>query len=121
MNTMINSHKFTAAAAFGAAALFSMLSFGGSAEAAQSLSSCKGPTASKVTSCCEQMIEKSGRPTWMIQTKTSCRQAAVCKGGSGSSPLALVAVAKHCYIHVVQLIDESNEKNGGRGGRRQAK
>ncbi len=117
MSTMINTHKFTAAAALGAAAMLSMLSFGGSAEAAQSLSSCKGATASKVISCCEKMVKENGRPTWMIETKTSCHQAAVCKGGSGPSPLALVVVAKRCYLRTVVLMDESHGKNGNDGGR----
>ena len=52
MNKIINSTKFTAAA-FGAAALFSMLSFGGTAEA-KSVLSCQGGTSKKVVDCCEK-------------------------------------------------------------------
>ena len=57
MSKFNNTHTFTAAAAFGAAALFSMLSFGGNAEAASVLS-CKGASATKVASCCEKLVEE---------------------------------------------------------------
>ena len=58
MSKFNHTHTFTAAA-FGAAALFSMLSFGGTAEAANVLS-CKGASATKVASCCEQIVEEKG-------------------------------------------------------------
>ena len=71
------NRKFAAAAAFGTAALFSMHSFGNSAEAA-SVFSCKGPTAKKVVACCEQITKENGLPRWMVQSGISCRSAVVC-------------------------------------------
>ena len=52
MTKFNSTHKFTAGAAFGAAALFSMLSFGSNAEAS-SVFKCEGTTAKRVVSCCE--------------------------------------------------------------------
>ena len=115
MNTIANNHKFSAAAAFGAAALFSMLSFGSSAEAAR-VSSCEGATASKVKSCCEQIVKESGRPVWMVQSGTSCSKAVVCRGGSGPLAVAVLVVPNRCYIHAVyQIKDEGPGKDRGRG------
>jgi hypothetical protein len=90
------THKITAGAAFGAAALFSMLSFGSTAEAANILS-CQGNTAGKVISCCEKLVKKNGRPVWMIQDGTSCKKAAVCRGGPNDIA-AIALVVKRCYI-----------------------
>jgi hypothetical protein len=123
MSTIISNHKFSVAAAFGAAALFSILSFGSNAEAASVLS-CKGVSAGAVASCCEQMVEKKGRPYWMIMSGTSCKEAAVCRGGHGGPVAVAAAVAptKRCYVRVV-LIDRDggDEKHdggdGGDGGR----
>ena len=79
MTNFTSTHKFSAAAAFGAAALFSMLSFGSNAEAASVLS-CKGASAPKIASCCEKVVEENGRrPLWMIQARTNCHEAAVCR------------------------------------------
>lgn len=77
MNKISYDRKFTAGAAFGSAVLFSMLSFGNSAEAA-SVFSCKGPTAEKVVACCEQITKENGLPHWMIQSRINCRSAVVC-------------------------------------------
>ena len=77
MSKISYNHKFTAAAAFGAAALFSMLSFGNSAEAA-SVFSCKGPTAKQVVACCEQITKENGLPRWMTKAGINCRSAVVC-------------------------------------------
>ena len=77
MSKIRYNRKFIAAAAFGTAALFSMLSFGNSAEAA-SVFSCKGPTAKKVVACCEQITKENGLPRWMVQSGISCRSAVVC-------------------------------------------
>jgi hypothetical protein len=117
MTTLSNTHTFSAAAAFGAAALFSMLSFGGNAEAASVLS-CKGVSAGAVASCCEQMVSKKGRPNWMIMSGTSCKEAAVCRGGHGS-PLAVAAVApvKRCYIRVVEKEKKGGDEKHDDGGR----
>lgn len=99
------THKFTAAAAFGAAALFSMLSFGSNAEASSVLS-CKGASAAKVASCCEQIVEEKGyRPLWMIQAKSNCHDAVQCWG-------------RQCYYKVLYLEEGGNEKSGrGRGAK----
>jgi hypothetical protein len=77
MSKISYDHKFAAAAAFGATALFSMLSFGNSAEAG-SVFSCKGPTAKKVVACCEQSTKENGLPHWMTQAGINCRSAVVC-------------------------------------------
>ena len=77
MSKIIYNHKFTAAVAFGAAALFSMLSFGNGAEAASVLS-CQGSTASSVKSCCEKLVKANGRPFWMVQAGTTCSKLVVC-------------------------------------------
>ena len=76
MSKISYNHKFTAAA-FGAAVLFSMLSFGSSAEAA-SVFSCKGTSLKKVADCCEQIVKENGRPLWMTQAGATCRSVAVC-------------------------------------------
>lgn len=77
MTKFNNTHKVTAGAAFGAAILFSMLSFGSSAEAA-SVFSCKGTSLKKVADCCEQMVKENGRPLWMTQAGATCRSVSVC-------------------------------------------
>lgn len=74
MTKFNSTHKFTAAAAFGAAALFSMLSFGGTAEAAKSVASCHGTSAGQIISCCKHIVEERGRPYWMIQSVGGCRE-----------------------------------------------
>ena len=118
MSKINNAHKFTVAAAFGAAAIFGMLSFGSSAEAAKSVASCQGATANQAMSCCEKFVKENGRPLWMIQTRTSCREAAVCRGGkSGIIGIAEAAV-KRCHIHVVEIIKEGGgEERGSDPGR----
>lgn len=109
MSKFIENPKFSAVAAMGAAAIFSVLLFGGNAEAA-SVSSCKGATASKVKSCCERIVKENGRPHWMIKSGTTCSEAVACKGGA--SPLALVAVvAQRCYIkYAFKIKDENHER-----------
>ena len=109
MSKFIENPRISTVAAIGAAALFSVLSFGGNAEAASVLS-CKGSSASKVKSCCDQIVKENGRPMWMIESGTSCREAAVCKGGG--SPLALVAVvAQRCYIkRVYEIMDKNHDR-----------
>ena len=96
MSKIINNHKFTAAAAFGAAALFSVLSFGNSAEAASVLS-CQGSTAAKVKSCCEQLVKENGRPFWMVQSGTTCSDLVACQRKS-----------KRCYNRQPREIHEGS-------------
>ena len=106
MSKIINTHKFTAVAAFGAAALFSMLSFGSTAEA-KSVLSCQGGTSKKVVDCCEKLVKENGRPYWMIQAGMTCKKAAACRGGL----IGIAAVAnKRCYIRILEIRD------GGEGG-----
>jgi hypothetical protein len=110
MTNFNSTHKFTAAAAIGAAALFSMLSFGGNAEAASVLS-CKGASATKIASCCEKVVEENGRrPLWMVQARMNCHDTAIvkCKG-------------RQCYIHIVlvESVGGKDEKDGGDPGRGQ--
>ncbi len=107
MSKISNTHTLTAAA-FGAAVLFSLLSFGSNAEAANVLS-CKGATATKVASCCEKMVEENGRrPLWMMQARMNCHDVVKCVG-------------RKCYTHITLIVkdggDEKTEggKKGGRG------
>lgn len=110
MTSFNSTHKITAAAAFGAAAIFSMLSFGSSAEASTSVYSCQGPSAKKVVDCCEQMTKKNGRPFWMIQSGTNCHQAAVCRGKRGPT-IGIAAVAvRRCYIQALFKIKDSGDE-----------
>ena len=104
MTNFNSTHKFTAAA-FGAAALFSMLSFGGNAEAASVLS-CKGASATKVASCCEKVVEENGRrPLWMIQARMNCHDIKAlvkCKG-------------YECYPIARSIDGEGGNEKTGRG------
>lgn len=108
MTNLNSTHKITAAAAVGAAALFSMLSFGSNAEAAQSLSRCQGGSAKAVVACCE-MLTKAQRPLWMIQSGASCRQVVVCGGKQNSN--------RRCYVRIVVLERGGDNKAGGDPGR----
>lgn len=102
MSKINNTHTF-AAAAFGAAALFSMLSFGSSAEAAKSVASCQGASTGQVVSCCERIVEHKGLPFWMIQTGGNCEKIVKC-GGKGQS--------RRCYVQVLRKErDGGNEKH----------
>lgn len=108
MTNFNSTHKFSAAAAFGAAALFSMLSFGSNAEAASVLN-CKGASAAKIASCCEKVVEENGRrPLWMIQARMNCHDAAIVK-----------CEGRQCYIRVVLINGEdgNDEEGGGDPGR----
>jgi hypothetical protein len=108
MTNLNSTHKFTAAAAFGAAALFSMVSFGSNAEAAQSLSRCQGGSAKAVVSCCD-MLTKAQRPLWMIQSRSSCPQVVVCGGALSSE--------RRCYVRITYREKDSDDgkDGGGRG------
>ncbi len=99
--TMINSTNTFVPPHFGAAALFSMLSFGSTAEAAQNLSSCQGGSSKAVIACCDKLT-KSQRPLWMTQSGTNCREAVVCGG--------LQSKERRCYVRVV-LIDREGGDN----------
>ena len=113
MNKII-TNRTIAAAAFGAAAVFSMLSFGSSAEAA-SVASCHGATLAKVVSCCEQLVKKNGRPFWMVQSGTSCHDGRGLPQRQGRfSWHRGSSSAKRCYIQVLLKVKEG----GGRTGRR---
>ena len=101
MSNFTSTHKFSAAAAFGAAALFSMLSFGSNAEAASVLS-CKGSSALKTVACCEQIVAEIGhRPLWMIQANMSCEKAVKCRG-------------RQCFYKNLAIEDNGPEKTRGR-------
>ena len=102
MTNFTSTHKFSAAAAFGAAALFSMLSFGSNAEAASVLN-CKGASAAKITSCCEKVVDENGRrPLWMIQARMNCHDAAIVK-----------CKDRQCYIYVALIDGEGGPEEGG--------
>ena len=74
--TKINTlSKITATAAFGAATLFAVLSFAGSAEAAKGPLSCHGSSAKKVLDCCAEAI--NNRPYAMIRTGRNCHTSYV--------------------------------------------
>lgn len=108
MTNLNSTHKITAAAAFGAAALFSMISLGSNAEAAQSLSRCQGGTAKAVVACCDTLT-KAQRPLWMIQSRMSCNQVVVCGGKQNSK--------RRCYARMAVIEKHGgNEKDGGDKG-----
>jgi hypothetical protein len=112
MNTNINNRKLTSGVLFGAVAIFSVLSLGYPAEAAATLN-CKADTASKVIKCCDKILQESGRPLWMVQSGSSCRKAAVCKG-----VLIGAAAVKTCYVQVVLLEDDKNANRASRNNRK---
>lgn len=100
-----NNTSALTAAAFGAAALFSMLSFGSSAEAASVLS-CKDASAAKIALCCGEVVEENGRrPLWMIQARMNCHDRAIVK-----------CEGRQCYARVV-LIDGDGGDEKPEGGR----
>jgi hypothetical protein len=103
MTKIITNRTFTAAA-FGVAALFSIISFGSSAQASSVLS-CYGATANQAVACCDRMVEKKGMPLWMMQSGASCHTAVKCKGDG------------KCYILVWDYTREGGGKQGigGRG------
>ncbi len=111
MTKFNSTHKFTAGAAFGAAALFSMLSFGSNAEAAQSVFSCEGSTAKRVVSCCHEMT-RNHRPFWMIRSGKNCTQiTVVChKGKASTAATAAGLPVKRCYV---KLEIDDNPNGGG--------
>ena len=95
MTKFNNTSKMTAAAAFGAATLFAVLSFAGSAEAAKGPLSCHGSSAKKVLDCCAETID-NGRPSWMIRTGRNCHTSYVVTCRSKQSTAA--AVSRYCYL-----------------------
>jgi hypothetical protein len=105
MTNFNSTHKFTAAAAFGAAALFSMLSFGSNAEAAKSVASCQGTSAGAAVSCCEQIVAQKGRPLWMIQAAGNCRDIVKCE-------------SRRCYYKVLKAEEVGGSENSKGDGRR---
>jgi hypothetical protein len=49
----------------------------------------------------------------MIQSRTNCRQVAVCRGGHGGL-LAIAAIApKRCYVRIAQIVKEGGGEEGG--------
>ncbi|MEQ1524617.1 MAG: hypothetical protein ABL936_25425 [Aestuariivirga sp.] len=104
MTNLNSTHKITAAAVFGAAALFSMLSFGSNAEAAQGLSRCQGGTVKAVVSCCD-MLTKAQRPLWMVQTRSSCKEVVVCAGKQNSD--------RRCYVRITHKQNDGGDKKEG--------
>ena len=118
MSKFNNIHKLTTASAIGAAAIFTMLSFGGSAEASGNVLNCQGPTANSVINCCKEMT-REGLPLWMRQTATSCNIAAECRGKKGGIPGIATITARRCYIVNTLMDSDSHElhKKGGDKGR----
>jgi hypothetical protein len=115
MTTFFNSRTLIAGA-FVAAATISVLSFGSSAQASTTLSSCEGPSAKKVIDCCQKMTRIS-RPFWMRDSGSSCHTATVCKGGNG---IVIGAAAKrYCYIRPIFADNETHGRSKqGRSKRR---
>ena len=108
MSKFNNTHKFTAAAAFGAAAMFSMLSFGSNAEAARNPMSCHGSTAKAVMECCVE-ITNINHPFEKNKTGRSCQStfAVACKKYN-----TFAAANLDCYLRprstIFLVLDESN-------------
>ena len=115
MSKINMQYTFSAAAAAAAVAIFSLLSFGGKAEAASGIFSCQGANASQVTSCCEKYVKKNGMPHWMAEAHASCRQVTACrKGKGGLLAIAAVAPAKRCYIQTILKIKEDGGPEDGK-------
>jgi hypothetical protein len=116
MTTFFNPRILTAGA-FVAAATFSILSLGNSAQASTSLSGCGGPSAQKVIDCCQKFTRIS-RPLWMIDSESSCHGATVCTSRS-SGIVGAVSTVKRCYIKRVNLDNETHPKpsSGNERGR----
>ena len=120
MSKFNNYRASTAAAAFAAVAILSVMAFGNNAKASGNPMNCKGSTATSVVHCCQEMTS-DGLPLWMRQTSTSCQTAAVCRGGRGG-PIGITAVAvktvKRCYIVRILRENDSHEtKERGGGGK----
>jgi hypothetical protein len=113
MTKFNSTHKNSAGAAFGAAILFSILSFGSNAEAS-SVFKCEGTTAKKVVSCCHEMT-RDQRPFWMIKSGKNCNQiTVVChKGKASTAATAAGLPVKRCYV---KLENEDNMNGGGNPG-----
>jgi hypothetical protein len=107
MTKFNSTHKFTVAAAFGASAILSMLSFGSNAEAARNPLSCHGSTAKEVMECCAE-ITNDHRPSWMIKTGGNCHTSfvATCRKAHTAAAANL-----GCYLKprtaVFLILDES--------------
>ena len=113
MHTLVSTRTLTASA-FVAAAAFSILSFGSTAQASGSLAGCTGPNAKKVIDCCQQ-VTAGHRPYWMLTSRVSCGGAVVCKAGGGGGGIrlatrtAMVATPKICSI--VAIIEDNPSRS----------
>jgi hypothetical protein len=92
----------TAFVAFGALSVSSLTA---KADITGNLMRCQAYNAEKVIRCCDQVIQTSGRPFWMIENNVSCQSAVACVGGGrrpGSRTAALLVLnpKKLCGISV---------------------
>jgi hypothetical protein len=99
----INYSRSIAAAAFVAAATFSLISLSSSAQASSDVMSCSGSSRVSVIDCCQKLV-RIHRPLWMLDSGSSCHAAAVCtSSGGGGSTYGFAAVGAKpkkvlCYI-----------------------
>lgn len=113
MTSLNKPQMLTAAAAFGAAGLFTMLSFSGTAEAA-SLFRCEGTTAKSVVSCCHEMT-RDQRPLWMVRSGKNCEQVVVCRAKKSKATYSTAAVAAPKVQCFVKLAFENPNEGGNPG------
>ena len=118
MTKFNSTHKFTAAAAFGAAAIFSMLSFGSNAEAAKNPLSCHGSTAKEAMECCVA-ITSLHRPSWMMKTGRNCHTAFSSSCSNANNYPGIAAVSFRCHLRprpvAAFILNEGGDPPGAGG------
>ncbi len=117
MTQIQSARKLIVASTFGAVTAVIMLAQAGQASAESGVLSCEGANRRAVLNCCEERVSKYGLPLWMRQVGAHCSTPQIVK--CRRSPLAAAAaagVSKPCKIVKIQ-IDDSNDKDRGRGNR----
>ena len=77
----------------------------GNANAAASKASfaiCKNNSRSKVVRCCDDLVRKKGKPSWLAEFG-NCNKAVVCKSYGQT--------ANYCYLDVYKKGGENNNEN----------
>lgn len=99
MTQTLNLRSLTVASAFALTASLAMFAQTGAASAKNVLN-CRGDTRADVLECCNEIVERKGKPVWMIQTGQNCKsiaRGARCVSKQGSTITAAVVVTK-CKI-----------------------
>jgi hypothetical protein len=117
MTKSINVRIITAAA-FVAAATFSILSFGSAAQASGNPLSCHGPSGKKVMDCCAQMLGANRTPSWKVRAERTCHASFVTTCSRNYAGVR-GCFLKQTYPPVVfaKEGEDSNTVSGGTSGR----